>query len=50
MRLGGQEDFGERSEGVGKMEFYIVYMYEILSVNIKKKQHCMILKAQTVSP
>lgn len=28
---------GERNEGVGKTEFYIVYMYEILSVNIKKK-------------
>lgn len=42
----GKRILGERSEGVGKTEFYIVYMYE----KYKKKQHCMILKAQTMSP
>lgn len=35
VKLGGQEELGERSEGVGKTEFYIVDMCEILRVNKK---------------
>lgn len=34
----GKEELGERSEGVGKTEFYIVDMCEILRVN-KKPLH-----------